>query len=87
MMLEQVETLEDFYQYVGQLRERYPEWRPGQTWSNALANVRPDLAHKVNGTELDTYHTSLDAKTDHRRIKALNSWLMMHWNDSYTRLI
>lgn len=82
MTTDEIETLEDFYQYVGRFREEHPSWRPGQTWSNCLAIVRPDLAHRVDGTDLDTFHTSLDERTDHKRIKTLNSWLMMHWLDN-----
>lgn len=75
MTTDEIETLEDFYQYVGKLREEYPSWRPGQTWNNCLARVRPDLVNRVDDTPLDTLHA------DHR-IKTLNSWLKLHWNDT-----
>ena len=32
------------------------EWRKGQIAYNVLSVVRPDLAHKINNTDLDPFH-------------------------------
>lgn len=73
-MASQVETVEDLREYVGALREAYPMWRAGQAWFNALHFARPELAERIRATNLDPFHRD-------DRIRTLQSWLALHWND------
>lgn len=68
----EVPTVEDFMVYVGKLRTDWPEWRAGQCWYNGLDHVRPDLAERVIGSELDPFHND-------KNIYALRAWLRLNW--------
>ena len=50
-------TYTEFLSAVRTLRAGNPDWRQGQTYFNALHRVRPDLAEKVRGSELDPFHS------------------------------
>ena len=65
--------IEEFYWYIGEMREVYTEWRPGQAWFNCLVDIRPDLAERIQGTGLDPFH-------DDKRIRTLDAWLKMNWS-------
>lgn len=52
----------------------HPEWRFGQAIFNRLAEDRPDLADRLQSTELDPFHRD-DACLPTR------SWLAEHWDD------
>lgn len=67
------DTIEDFFVYIGRLRTMWPEWRSGQTWYNALDRARPELAHRIIGSELDPFHND-------KNIAGLRAWLKMNWN-------
>lgn len=71
---ESIRTVEDLRELVGKLRTHYPEWRPGQAWFNALHRVRPHLADRVRGGNLDPFHND-------KRIRTLQAWLNLHWSD------
>lgn len=59
------------------LMEQYPEWRVGQALFQAVYLLRPDLATRLQVTELDPYH--FDAN-----VGPAIGWLLTHWNDDET---
>jgi hypothetical protein len=71
---EDIETLEDFWVYAGNLQSAFPEWRKGQSIYNALTRVRIDLSRQIDGTELDPFHND-------GVVSALSVWLEAHWTD------
>ena len=53
-------TSEAYREYrirVLEMQTKYPEFRIGQCLYNALYDNNPELAEKVNGTELDPFYT------------------------------
>jgi len=40
------------------LQEKYPEWREGQSFFNALNLLVPEVANEIRGTEYDPYHVN-----------------------------
>jgi len=48
--------LDSFAMTYAKMRANNPEWREGQTFFNALSEVRPHWAEKIRGTENDPFN-------------------------------
>lgn len=60
--------LETFFMEASKAQRLHPTWRAGQTYFNVLADLRPDLADQVRGTDLDPFYDT--------RIAAFMEWLI-----------
>lgn len=50
------EEIAAFWECVRQARRKYPEWRKGQTFMNALHAVAPELYDDISGTSKDCFY-------------------------------
>lgn len=57
---------------------RYYEWRYGQALFNLLSKVRPELAEKIRGGQLDPFYRDLDGISPE-----LWTLLQTEWNLEY----
>ena len=55
-LLEVEGFLQELQGLVGKTQKEYPRWRKGQTVFNVLLDLRPDMAERIRGTELDPFH-------------------------------
>lgn len=65
-------AIEMYDDAVARAAHEHPDWRPGQAAFNVLRDMRPDLAYRVAGSELDPFHR--DAALEEFR-----QWLSRHW--------
>lgn len=68
----------EFMSHWGQLIDGNPTWRTGQSMFNALYHIRPDLADRLRGGELDPFYRD---HNDGEAISNTLSWLEQHWED------
>lgn len=60
-------TMNEYIDEVTRVGIEHPEWRRGQTYFNVLHQMRPSLANKIRGTNLDPFYTD--------RIAPFCNWL------------
>lgn len=65
-------TFGDYCTLVAKTSHEQRTWRIGQTAFNVLADVRPDLAERVRGTNLDPFHVT-------QRVPKFYEWTEAHW--------
>lgn len=49
-------TYKQYLDLCAQTHKRYPEWRTGQAYFNALWQVNPNLAAHIQGSDLDPFY-------------------------------
>jgi hypothetical protein len=67
-------TIPDLVGLAGEMLLANPDLRVGQAKFNALVELRPDLAERIRGTELDTYYSD-----DPERSANNFLWLCENW--------
>lgn len=72
---------QEFQQHWAQLSEINPDWRIGQSMFNALYHIRPDLADRLRGGELDPFYRTHTNHSDVESIGKTMEWLEQHWED------
>lgn len=65
-------TFAEYQSAVVRMQRRHPEWRRGQTASNVLGRLRPDLVDEVWATPLDPF-------SQDERLEAFLSYIEEHW--------
>jgi hypothetical protein len=55
----------------------HPEQRIGQAVFNVLAEVRPDLAERIRGTELDAFYSNPDYQDG--KLDAMGEFIDKEW--------
>lgn len=50
------EEIREFWEYVREARSKFPEWRLGQTYMNALRELYPELYFDVSQTKYDVFY-------------------------------
>lgn len=68
-------TLAELDAAVVRMRQRYPSWREGQAYFNALARLEPECAEAVRGMSVDPFH-------DDRRLPELRRFVAEWIGDS-----
>lgn len=68
-------TYEQFVAMVSSVQRANRNWRYGQTISNVLTDVRPDLAGQVWDTDLDPYYADDHSET----IPNVLVWISTNW--------
>lgn len=69
-------TLLEYWQAVATAMASEDSWRYGQACFNILAVVRPDLAERVRGTDMDPFHAD---RSGDKRIGRFMSFLALNW--------
>lgn len=66
--------IQDFWVRVANMliNDKYRTWRTGQTYFNALKEIRPDLVEKVIALDIDPYY-------EDRNIPAFKKFLTENW--------
>jgi len=65
-----------FWQNVSRACAQYPEYHYGQAFFNVLHELRPDLAEKIRGTEIDPFnsHTSTEPEVAQAAQFVMENW-------------
>lgn len=69
-------TLAEFYGLTRQNMADRPNWRYGQALFNSLLSIRPDLAERIRGTEIDPFTVNVEHD---RRLEKFTQFLQENW--------
>lgn len=71
-------TYEDYLEAVVIGSVQYKNWRVGQTAFNALVSMRPDLAERIRGTDIDPFYCD-HLPHGHEKIAVFLSHVQENW--------